>query len=289
MTEKIFIGTAGWSYQDWKQNFYPPDLPEGKWLQFYAEFFNTVEVNVTYYTHVAQSMVNGWVNKTEHNPDFKFIIKLHQAFTHKRSYSTDDIKQVQSTLDILHRGEKLQGILLQFPYSFPCTEDALRHIRKITEDIYAESYFLEVRHKSWNGKDIPQLIENENLSLCWIDQPLIGETTHWLPNPTTEKLYLRLHGRNEEEWLKSIQNFGKKQNYAEQSSRYNYLYSRGEEIEFIQTIKESFKKLRELIIIANNHPNGNAIVNAFEFLQFLKGSIKLPETTEKKMKELQRI
>ena len=185
MTEKIFVGTAGWSYQDWKQNFYPPDLAEAKWLSWYAQWFDTVEVNVTYYTHVAEKMVDGWVSKTENNPDFKFIIKLHQAFTHKRSYVAEEIQKAQSTLDILHRQEKLQGVLLQFPYSFPCTNDTLRHIRKITEEIYCENYFLEVRHKSWNGKDVPSLIENENLSVCWIDQPMIGDTTHWLPTADT--------------------------------------------------------------------------------------------------------
>jgi uncharacterized protein YecE (DUF72 family) len=288
MTGQIFVGTAGWSYKDWKEHFYPEDLAEGDWLRFYAQYFNTVEVNVTYYTHVAQSMVEGWLRKTESNPDFKFIIKLHQAFTHKRTYTAEDVARVQATLDILLRSEKCLGILLQFPYSFPCTDQGMRFVRKITEELYSPNYFLEVRHKSWSGKNVSTLIDNENLSVCWIDQPQLGETIDWLPDKETEKLYLRLHGRNEKAWRESLQNFGKKQTYEEQSSRYNYLYSRGELIEFVQIIKNTFKQLKELIVIANNHPNGNAIMNAFELLEFLKGTVKIPETTDALMKKLQR-
>ena len=288
MTEKIYIGTAGWSYQDWKQNFYPESLPEAKWLSFYAAWFNIVEVNVTYYTHVAKKMVDGWIEKTAENPDFQFIVKMHQSFTHKRAYTSEDIHSVQATLDTLNTAGKLKGVLLQFPYSFPCTNETLSLIRKITDDVYAPGYFLEVRHKSWNGKNVAKLIENESLSTCWIDQPLIGDASNCLPDKETERLYLRLHGRNEEEWLKSIQNFGKKQSYEEQSSRYNYLYNRGELIEFVQIIRDAFRQMKELIIIANNHPNGNAIVNAFQFLEFLKGSISIPETTARKMVDLQK-
>jgi uncharacterized protein YecE (DUF72 family) len=287
-TGQIFAGTAGWSYQDWKENFYPNGIPEGDWLRFYSQYFNTVEVNVTYYTHVARAVVDGWLRKTEENPEFKFIIKLHQAFTHKRAYTADDISRVQHTLDTLLRKERCLGVLLQFPYSFSFTDEALRLIRKITEDVYSPHYYLEVRHKTWSGKRVAELIDNENLSVCWIDQPIVGETINWIPDEDTEKLYLRLHGRNEAAWLESIKTFGKKQSYEEQSSRYKYLYSRGELIEFAQVIRNSFKRLKELIIIANNHPNGNAIINAFELLELLKGDLHLPATTEALMKKLQR-
>lgn len=285
---KILVGAAGWSYADWKEHFYPKELSEAQWLSFYSKWFDAVEVNVTYYTFMNEKIVGGWLQKTENNPDFNFIIKLHQSFTHSRNYKAEEVRSFQSTVDILDKGGKLNGILIQFPYSFRKTAENVQLINKISTDIYSPNYYLELRHKSWNDKELVSEFRSSNIHLCWIDQPDIGDVIDWKPDDEIEKLYLRIHGRNSEAWNSSIRNFGTKQTYAEQSNRYNYLYNKGEIIEFVQVIKNSFKHLKELIIIANNHPNGNAVINAFEFLEYLKGSVTMPSTTENRMIELKR-
>ncbi len=87
MSIKYYIGTAGWSYKDWVPNFYPKNQSAGfDWLQFYSHYFNCVEVNSTYYTYISPKIVEGWIKKVDNSDEFKFHIKLHQDFTHKRKF-----------------------------------------------------------------------------------------------------------------------------------------------------------------------------------------------------------
>ena len=84
--KKLYIGTAGWSYKDWIDSFYgKAQSSTFDWLEFYSYYFNTVEVNASYYTYIAPHTVDGWINKVEEKEDFLFTIKLHQDFTHKRN------------------------------------------------------------------------------------------------------------------------------------------------------------------------------------------------------------
>ena len=105
-----------------------------------------------------------------------------------------------------------------------------------------ESYncFVEVRHSSWNKKSVYDLFKQLDITLCTIDQPQIGKSIQFEPVITNDVAYLRFHGRNTEEWIKSIKNFGKKQTYEEQSARYRYLYTPGELIEIGQKIREIY-------------------------------------------------
>ncbi len=114
-TPKIYIGTAGWSYDDWVGSFYPfSQSKEFSWLKYYSRYFNMVEVNSTYYTYLASYVVNSWLRQIEAADDFLFTIKLHKDFTHKRRYGDDQIKAVQQNLNILKREERLGAISVLF-------------------------------------------------------------------------------------------------------------------------------------------------------------------------------
>jgi uncharacterized protein YecE (DUF72 family) len=103
--------------------------------------------------------------------------------------------------------------------------------------------------------------------------------------------YIRFHGRNEEAWKKSLGNFGKKQTYEQQSARYEYLYTPGELTVISQKIKEIYDKVKKIFVVMNNHPNGDAVANAFELLYLLKEQtkIKMPETIVKAYPRLEEI
>ncbi|MBP9120220.1 MAG: DUF72 domain-containing protein [Ignavibacterium sp.] len=273
---KYNIGTAGWSYKDWVPNFYPKNQTGGfDWLQFYSQYFNCVEVNSTYYTYISPKIVDGWIKKVEGTKDFIFHIKLHQDFTHKRKYDEQNIKTVRYNLEQLKKSERLGGLLIQFPYSYSFDGNSIQHIQKL-RDIFSDiDCFVEVRHSSWNNNRALEFFKQNDLTFCTIDQPQIGQAIEFDPIITNDKAYIRFHGRNVEAWKKSLANFGKPQTYEEQSSRYNYLYSPGELVEIEQKIKSIQPKVKEVNVIMNNHPQGDAVANAFELIHLLETKTKV--------------
>lgn len=292
MTTKYYIGTAGWSYKDWVPNFYPKNQSGGfDWLQFYSHYFNCVEVNSTYYTYISPKIVEGWIKKVDNADEFIFHIKLHQDFTHKRKFDEQNIKAVRHNMDLLRKAERLGGLLIQFPYSFAFDGSSVQHIQKI-KDIFSDiSCFVEVRHSSWRNNRALEFFKQNDLTLCTIDQPQIGQAIPFEPIITNDKAYIRFHGRNVEAWKKSLSNFGKEQTYEEQNLRYSYLYSPGELVEIAQKIKSIESKVKEVNVIMNNHPKGDAVANAFELIHLLeeKTKVEMPETIVKAYPRLEEI
>jgi len=292
MKPKFNIGTAGWSYKDWVPNFYPKNQSGGfDWLQFYSHYFNCVEVNSTYYTYISPKVVDGWIKKVEESNDFIFHIKLHQDFTHKRKYDEQNIKAIRYNLDQLRKSERLGGLLIQFPYSYSFDGSSVQQIQKL-RDIFSDlSCFVEVRHQSWKNNRALEFFKENDLALCTIDQPQIGQAIEFDPIITNDKAYIRFHGRNAEAWKKSLANFGKQQTYEEQSSRYSYLYSPGELVEIEQKIKSIQQKVKEVNVIMNNHPQGDAVANAFELIHLLeeKTKVEMPPTITRAYPRLQEI
>ena len=292
MKPKFNIGTAGWSYKDWVPNFYPKNQSGGfDWLQFYSHYFNCVEVNSTYYTYISPKVVEGWIKKVEDSNDFIFHIKLHQDFTHKRKFDEQNTKAVRYNLEQLRKSERLGGLLIQFPYSYSFDGNSVQHIQKL-RDIFSDiSCFVEVRHSSWNNNRALEFFKENDLTFCTIDQPQIGQAIEFEPIITNDKAYIRFHGRNAEAWKKSLSNFGKPQTYEEQSSRYSYLYLPGELIEIEQKIKSIQHKVKEINVIMNNHPQGDAVANAFELIHLLeeRAKVEIPTTILKAYPRLEKI
>jgi uncharacterized protein YecE (DUF72 family) len=289
---KYHIGTAGWSYKDWVPSFYPKNQSAGfDWLQFYSHYLNCVEVNSTYYTYISPKIVEGWIRKISDADDFLFTIKLHQDFTHKKDFDQQKVKAVSYNLDMLTKAERLGGLLIQFPYSFSFDSTTAGYVRKLRDIFQTFNCFVEVRHKSWLKKEALEMFKKLNITYCTIDQPQIGEAIPFEPIITNDRAYLRFHGRNVKAWLKSINNYGKQQSYEEQSERYKYLYSPGELVEIDQKIKSIQEKVKEIYVIMNNHPQGDAIANAFELIHLLeeKSKVQMPSTIVKAYPRLEEI
>jgi uncharacterized protein YecE (DUF72 family) len=289
---KYHIGTAGWSYKDWVPSFYPKNQSAGfDWLQFYSHYFNCVEINSTYYTYISPKIVEGWIRKISDAEDFLFTIKLHQDFTHKKDFDQQKIKAVSFNLDMLKKAERLGGLLIQFPYSFSFDGATADYVRQLKDIFQTYNCFVEVRHKSWLKKEALEIFKKLNLTYCTIDQPQIGQAIPFEPIITNDKAYLRFHGRNVKAWLKSINSYGKQQSYEEQSERYKYLYSPGELVEIDQKIKSIQEKVKEIYVIMNNHPQGDAITNAFELIHLLeeKDKVQMPSTIVKAYPRLEEI
>ena len=290
--KNLYVGTAGWSYKDWIESFYPGAQSKNlDWLEFYSRYFNIAEVNASYYTYINPAVVEGWIRKVEEKNDFLFSIKLHGDFTHKKNFSNRQIDAVKYNLDMLKDAGRLAGLLIQFPYSFVLDKPNAEHLKNLVEIFSGYEKFIEVRHKSWFVQKFYDFVSGNSSSLCTIDQPAIGESAGFSPVKAGENLYVRMHGRNEKGWRKSLASIGQKQTYEEQSERYDYLYSPGELLEIERALNEVIDTVNKVFVIMNNHPHGNAVANAFELLHLLNERVKLnlPETTLKKYPRLKNI
>src|ERR1700720_330555 len=115
----IRIGPAGWSYSDWAGNVYPTPRPKGfHEATFLAEFFDTIEINTSFYQPMRADHAAQWIERVAANPAFVFTAKLWQQFTHATTATVEDEKSVRAGFDVLRDANKLGAVLLQFPFSF---------------------------------------------------------------------------------------------------------------------------------------------------------------------------
>jgi uncharacterized protein YecE (DUF72 family) len=257
MANKIRIGPAGWSYKDWEGVVYP-QKPGAKFdpLEYLARFFNTIEINSSFYRPFTVSTAKSWSSRVAEARDFMFTAKLHRVFTHERGKATaEDEKQVREGMDVLAGAGKLGAVLLQFPWSFKNTDDERLYLTKLLERFREYPLALEVRHSSWNNPQIYQWLEELGVGICNVDQPLFKKSIKPAEVTTSQIGYVRLHGRNYQNWFREK---------APRDDRYNYLYSIDELEPWVTRIKEIAAKTKESYVITNNHFRGQAVVNALE-------------------------
>lgn len=257
MSNKIRIGPAGWSYKDWEGVVYPPK-PGAKFdpLEYLARFFETIEINSSFYRPFTVSTANSWARRVSHARDFMFTAKLHRVFTHERGKATEaDEKEVREGMDALANGEKLGAVLLQFPWSFKNTDDERTYLAHLLAKFRDYPLVLEIRHSSWNNPQIYEWLEELGVGICNVDQPLFSKSIKPSDLATSQIGYTRLHGRNYQDWFREK---------APRDDRYNYLYSVEELEPWITRIKEIAAKTQESYVITNNHFRGQAVVNALE-------------------------
>jgi uncharacterized protein YecE (DUF72 family) len=253
----IRIGPAGWSYKDWEGIVYP-QKPSTKFdpLEYLARFFDAIEINSSFYRPFTAATAKSWARRVVARADFMFTTKLLRVFTHERGKATaEDEKQVREGIDALASGGKLGAVLLQFPWSFKNTDDERLYLTKLLERFNDYPLVLEVRHSSWNNPRIYEWLEELGVGICNVDQPLFSKSIKPAALSTSPVGYVRLHGRNYQDWFREK---------APRDDRYNYLYSLDELEPWITRIKEMAKKTKESYVITNNHFRGQAVVNALE-------------------------
>jgi uncharacterized protein YecE (DUF72 family) len=184
---RVRIGCSGWSYDDWRGGLYPDGLPKRCWLERYAEVFDTVEVNATFYRLPKRSTVAGWVDQVP--GDFRFAVKASRYLTHMKRLRdiADAVARFWEPLEPLRRGRRLGPVLWQLPESFHRDDDLLA---SALEELPRASHCFEFRHPSWFAPSVRGLLAEHGASLA------IGDDRRRpLPDarPTGAIAYLRLH------------------------------------------------------------------------------------------------
>lgn len=272
----ILVGPAGWSYADWRGRVYPEDAgSKFDTLALVARYFDTAEINSSFYRSPAPETARSWLRRIAHNPNFIFTAKLYRAFTHERGKATaEDEKSFREGIDPLMEAGKLGAILLQFPWSFKNDRDDRNYLNQLAERFKDYPLVVELRHESWNNPRILQTLEDLGVGLCDIDQPLFANSIKPAAEVTSSIGYIRLHGRNYQNWFREE---------ADVVERYDYLYSRDELDPWVARIKQVADKAKQTFVITNNHARGQSLANAFEILAQLEeervpGPAKLIET-----------
>ncbi|HTV59155.1 MAG TPA: DUF72 domain-containing protein [Verrucomicrobiae bacterium] len=269
---QILVGPAGWSYDDWNGIVYPSRRPRGFHEAAYlAEFFDTIEINTSFYQPLRPSLAAQWIERVSFNPRFRFTAKLWQKFTHEGGTTAADEKSAREGFDILHEAGKLGAVLLQFPFSFHRTAENTARLEKMLDAFKAYPLIVEIRHSSWSKSEFYELLHKRSVGLCNIDQPLIGRSVKPASVTTSPTGYVRLHGRRYDTWFSDDP-------ASPPEERYNYLYSEEELEPWAERIRRIEDHTQATFVVTNNHYQGKAIVNALQLIHLLtKNKVKVPE------------
>ncbi|MFH2056459.1 MAG: DUF72 domain-containing protein, partial [bacterium] len=255
MTAEVRVGTSGYSFADWIGPFYPAGIEKGKMLDFYVKHFDTVEVNSTYYRIPHFRVMANLEKKTP--PEFRFMVKAHSSATHERDKLAESAPAYFEALQPLAESGKLRGILAQFPWSFKRTRENAEHLRRC-RDVFADyPLFMEFRHNSWLTPKLFEWLSKNEIGYVSVDEPQLEGMLDSRAQATTGIGYIRLHGRNAEQWW----NGG--------PLRYDYLYSDQELAEWVGKIEQMREQTETIYVFFNNCHEGQAVTNARRILEML--------------------
>jgi len=234
-----FIGTSGYFYRHWEKIFYPQKAS----LEYYARFFNSVELNVTFYRQPPENVFKGWYKKTP--PDFRFILKGPRLITHVKR-----LQNIEAALDMfLQRAdilkEKLLGVLWQLPPNLEYEPTRFKKFLQVLRRKKIKFYqSLEVRNKSWFNEEVYDALKENHIALCIADSPRYPQKEI----TTAAFIYLRFHG-------------GK--------VLYGSNYSEKELKMWRDKIKKWQKDIATFMIFFNNDAQGFAVKNALRLKAML--------------------
>jgi uncharacterized protein YecE (DUF72 family) len=256
------IGTSGYSYEDWVGVLYPSGSRKTDFLELYAQEFDIVELNYTYYTMPNAKLTEGMAKKTP--ADFQFSIKAHQTITHQidNSLINREIDSFLKGIDPISSAGKLAVVLLQFPFSFHYTPENRVSLDKVCCGFGSVPLAIEFRNQEWQRKSVTDELRSRSIAVVNVDEPQMDglmKPDSIVTSPSVG--YVRFHGRNKENW------WG-----GDNVSRYDYLYNDKELTEWTLRISTMLVQTAVVLIVFNNHSKGQAVQNARRLKQLMQNA-----------------
>ena len=243
----IYVGTSGFSYDDWVGNFYPAGLPKREWLIYYAREFDTCEVNSTFYTLPKPTTLEAMAGKT--GEGFLFSIKANQEMTHQREDNVPVFETFCQVLKPIIDAGKLGCILAQFPFSFWFNRRNWEYLGLFKERLDELPVVIEFRNAQWLRSEVFDWLRHHDLGFCCVDEPQLPNLLPPIAEVTSKIGYVRFHGRNSAKWWQHEQAY----------ERYDYSYTPQELSEWLPRIRKLDSMTEKTFIFANNHWRGQAI------------------------------
>jgi uncharacterized protein YecE (DUF72 family) len=294
----IKIGTSGYSYsgrppKGWYGAFYPQKKPrQFDELRYYAQIFNTCEINNTFYRPPTPAVAKSWAEKTP--ADFSFAVKVWQKFTHPMKISRQksserwdppseaEFEEFRAGILPLAEAGKLGALLFQYPASLHYSPESIEKLEAALRRFYDYPKVVELRHASWNenADEMKNLLLENRASGVLIDEPKFAGSIRQELQAIGDIFYFRAHGRNAKAWWHSKESW----------ERYDYLYSRDEIKKHAERIKTaaSTPGVKKAFAFYNNHARANAPANAIMLSQELGVRLKAmpPEGMAEKFPDL---
>jgi uncharacterized protein YecE (DUF72 family) len=274
----VSVGCSGWSYDDWVGKFYPMELAKkkGEWFSFYAGYFNSVEINSTFYRPPNDFLVNAWITKAKAYPGFEYSVKMPQLVTHESMVKGEVKRATEQAVSFerrcikpLARKGMMGSVLIQLSPHFKNGGGSQKTLVSVLDALDHDNidYSLEFRHRSWLDEskkeivnEMVELLKERNVAMVLIDGPGFP-ITH---QETADHSYVRFHGRNYDIW------YGEESEGDQRINRYDYLYSVEQLDSWVPRIKEAEKNTSKVRVFFNNHGRSKAVRNAFEMMDLLR-------------------
>jgi uncharacterized protein YecE (DUF72 family) len=277
----VTVGCSGWSYDDWVGRFFPFEIRDdnAKRFEHYAEFFDSVEVNSTFYRMPVNKQVDSWIERAKAHSGFEFSIKMPRSVTHEALVNGDDKEAVRHALFFervlalpLNEAGGLGAILIQMSPYFHNTGDSFEILSRFLGSLSVGEfhYALEFRNGSWLSEKhhlIPEaakLLRDNRIANVIVDGPGFPFTSEL----TADSAYVRFHGRNYNTW------YHDEKEDDERIDRYDYLYTEEQLEPWVPRIKEMEQKVSRVRVFFNNHGRAKSAKNAFELMDMLNISHK---------------
>ena len=225
-------------------------------LDHYAQVFNTVEINSTYYRIPHPAVF--WHLDQKTPKDFDFIVKTNKEITHVRKQNREFCNELIESVKPLKNSGKLKGFLAQFPYSFKLSPQNLDYVGQTNEFLGDDPFFVEFRHKSWVNDKVYNFLRQNNIGYVCVDEPQLPNLLPPQDIVTTDTGYVRMHGRNNVTWWD-----------ASKGDRYDYSYTKQEMENWKERLLKMLLEVKKLYLFFNNCHHGHAASNAIEMSNIL--------------------
>ncbi len=246
----IYIGTSGFSYDDWVGPYYPEVLEKKDWLAFYAEEFNTLEINFSYYRMPTARTLAQMAQKVP--PEFLFTIKATKEMTHTRDADPSLFPRFVGAVQPLIEAKKFGAVLAQFPASFHNTPENVEYLKGFRAHWRDLPVVIEFRNAQWLTEETFALLREQQLGFCCVDEPRLKGLMPPVARATSDIAYVRFHGRNAKKWWQHEQSY----------ERYDYTYRKEELEEWTPKIQKLNGEASKTFVFANNHYRGQGIDTA---------------------------
>jgi uncharacterized protein YecE (DUF72 family) len=255
----IYVGTSGFKFADWKGAFYPAEVKDKDWLQYYGERFNCVEINASFYRLLHPATFFHMTNKVPE--DFKFAVKAYRTLTHETDSDNEaDFTSFQESLGPLVEAGKFGCVLAQFPTSFHNTPGSRQYFAALLDRFGDWPLVVEFRNREWLKDEVFTFLQEHQVGWCSVDEPQFRTLMPPVAVATSRLGYVRFHGRNYQNWWK--QGPGK--------DRYDYLYTADELMEWVPKIRNLAEETDTVYVFMNNCFEGKAAQNALEIRELLQ-------------------
>jgi len=250
MSNNILIGTSGFRFSG-ERSWYPKGLPQDRYLEYYSQYFDILEINTTYYALPNRSVFERFVDLTPEH--FQFIVKLPSSLTHGSNSTLiihPDYNPFSNIITPFIQKNRLAGILAQFPNSFKRTHENIKYIIFLRDHFKKFDFFIEFRSKSWIAEDVFQILKDRKIGIVSVDEPDLPDLLPRKLWQTNGIYYYRLHSRDSSKW------------YEDRDSRYDYYYTETELNEIKDSLSSEVKDRLKALVFFNNCHQGSAFKNA---------------------------